>query len=280
MTTQNPVMSPQLHVARKAASAAAQILRRRFADLGNLEMRVKGDAEHYDGIVTSADLESEQVIVAAIRDQFPDHAFLAEEEHGLDQSALNSEHLWVIDPLDGTNNFAHGIEHYAISIAYYCQGQPDCGVIVRPESEQVFWAQRGEGAWFRDRQGTVKQSVVNQHRTFPETMLGVGFYYDRGAMMRRTLETVEALFQQQIHGIRRMGTAALDLVQVGMGCFGGFFEYQLSPWDFAAARLFVEESGGKLTTCEGQPLELCTSSVLATNGHLHDAMLDIVRRGG
>ncbi len=109
-------------------------------------------------------------------------------------------------------------------------------------------------------------------------MLAVGFYYDRGAMMRATLDAIEELFQQQIHGIRRMGTAALDIVQVGLGRFGGFFEYQLSPWDFAAARLFLQEAGGRITTCFGESLPLEKTTILASNGLLHDALLDIVRK--
>ena len=109
-------------------------------------------------------------------------------------------------------------------------------------------------------------------------MIAVGFYYDRGPMMRATLKAIEELFQQNIHGIRRFGTAALDLVQVGLGRFGGFFEYELSPWDFAAARLFLEEAGGRITTCTGQELPLEKTSVLASNGLIHDSMLAIVSK--
>ena len=109
-------------------------------------------------------------------------------------------------------------------------------------------------------------------------MLAVGFYYDRGSMMRSTLDAMEELFRQNIHGFRRMGTAALDLVQVGLGRFGGFFEYSLSPWDFAAAKLFVEQSGGRVTTCTGDQVKLEKTSLLATNARLHEPMLKIVRR--
>ena len=109
-------------------------------------------------------------------------------------------------------------------------------------------------------------------------MIGVGFYYDRGEMMRATLAAVNKLFDQQIHGIRRMGTAALDLVHVGLGRFGGYFEYKLSPWDFAAGILFVEEAGGKVTDCAGAPLPLAKSTILATNQLLHAPILQIVER--
>jgi myo-inositol-1(or 4)-monophosphatase len=109
-----------------------------------------------------------------------------------------------------------------------------------------------------------------------EALVGVGFYYDRGAMMDATLTSIRDLFQQKIHGIRRFGTASLDLCMVGCGKFGAFFEYELSPWDFAAGRLFVEEAGGKITNCRGNALPLAKSSVLASNGKLHDAVLKIV----
>ena len=109
-------------------------------------------------------------------------------------------------------------------------------------------------------------------------MIAVGFYYDRGAMMKATLNAIEACFQNNVHGVRRFGTAALDLVQVGLGRFGGYFEYTLSPWDFAAARLFLEEAGGKITTCTGETLPLAMTSILATNSLLHEEMLEIVSK--
>ena len=120
-------------------------------------------------------------------------------------------------------------------------------------------------------------SSVDIH-SLENTMIAVGFYYDRGEMMKATLNAVEALFQKKIHGIRRFGTAALDLVQVGLGRFGGYFEYELSPWDFAAARLFVEEAGGTVSNCKGNPLPLQKSSVLATNSTLHPQILEIVSK--
>ena len=118
--------------------------------------------------------------------------------------------------------------------------------------------------------------AVAGHRGFDETLIGCGFYYDRGAMMQSTLDAIRDFFSRQIHGIRRFGTASLDLAQVGCGQFGVFFEYELSPWDFAAGRLFVEEAGGRVTTCRGEELPLQKTSVLASNGLLHEAALQIV----
>ena len=260
--------SKHLDVAKRAATAGGKIVSRYFADLASAAIENKSNEAGYQGIVTKADVETELAIIEMIRAEFPSHQFLAEEKHA---NQGRAEHLWIIDPLDGTNNFAHGIPHYAISVAYYLNGEAQCGCIICPESDDEFVTQRGKGAWHNDR-----RVVVNQHQLLSETMLAVGFYYDRGKMMRATLSAIEELFAQQIHGIRRMGTAALDIVQVALGRFGGYFEYQLAPWDFAAARLFLEEAGGKITTCTGEDLPLEKCSVLATNSLLHEPLLAIV----
>lgn len=262
--------SPELKLANIAAREGADITSRYFQDLSTADVQNKSSDDEYDGIVTRADVESERAIVSRIRNQFPNHAILGEEEHA---GPVDAEHLWIIDPLDGTNNFAHQIPHFAVSVAYYRSGQPHCGVVLNPSTNDCFITQRDRGAWWND-----QPVQVNQHAALDATMIGVGFYYDRGAMMRATLKAIDALFEKKIHGIRRMGTAALDIVQVGLGRFGGFFEYQLSPWDFAAARLFLEEAGGTITTCQGEPLPLKKTSVLATNGRLHQPMLEIVGR--
>lgn len=262
--------SRTLTTALAAANAGATIISKYFADLGSAGIENKTTNCEYEGIVTQADVESENAIVARIKQDFPNHAFLAEEVHS---DSVQAEHLWIIDPLDGTNNFAHGIPHFAVSVAYYKNGQPECGVILNPISGDQFTCQRGEGAWWNG-----NRSRVNLHTSFPETMIAVGFYYDRGAMMRATLAAIEDLFQANVHGIRRFGTAALDIVQVGLGRFGGYFEYKLSPWDFAAARLFLEESGGKITTCTGDELPIATTTILASNSLLHESMLEIVQK--
>ena len=184
----------------------------------------------------------------------------------------------MIDPLDGTNNFAHGIPHFAVSVAYYREGKPQCGVIIDLCRNDTFTAELGAGAFWFKPDGTKIRASVNQHASFEDTMIAVGFYYDRGPMMQATLAAIHDLFEQDIHGIRRFGAAALDLVYVGLGRFGGFFEFTLSPWDFAAAALFVREAGGTVTTCLGEPLPLDKSSVLATNGLLHEPTKSVVSK--
>lgn len=254
----------ELEVARAAARRGGEILREAFGR--TIEFRTKAPAE----LVTDADLASEAAIVELIRSEFPTHEILGEEGHTGD---LAAEHLWIVDPLDGTTNFAHHLPHFAVSIGYYRAGVPECGVVWNPARYDWYEAARGRGAW---RNG---ESVrVSPATTLDEVLVGVGFYYDRGAMMEATLAAIGDLFRRQIHGIRRFGTAALDLCQVGSGQYGAFFEYQLSAWDFAAGRLFVEEAGGRVTTCAGTALPIAKSHILASNGVLHDSVLEIVRR--
>jgi myo-inositol-1(or 4)-monophosphatase len=255
--------SEEMSTARKAALAAGSVLTRYFRE--GIVMRTKDVAN----LVSDADIEAERAIVATIRDTFPTHEVLGEEEHTGD---VGAEHLWVVDPLDGTNNFAHRIPHFAVSIAYYRAGEPVCGVIYNPIRDDWYESVRGAGAFANG-----APARVAEHTRLDETLIGVGFYYERGALMDATLEAVRDLKQRQIHGMRRFGTASLDFSMVGAGMIGAYFELTLSPWDFAAGRLFVEEAGGRVTTCRGEPLPLAKSSVLVTNGALHDTVLEIVR---
>lgn len=254
----------ELAVAQEAARAGGDVVMRYFRE--GVTMRSKQACD----LVSDADVESEQAIMRVISDAFPQHVTLGEESHRGDVTA---EHLWIVDPLDGTTNFAHGVSRFAVSVAYYRAGIPLVGVIHDPVYGDWYVAVKGGGAFANGEPVRVSTS-----RKLSDELIGVGFYYDRGNMMRGTLAAIHDLFLAQIHGIRRFGAAALDLCMVGTGKFGAFFEYELSPWDFAAGRLFVEEAGGMTSTCDGQPLGLHKSSLLASNGHLHDAMLDIVRQ--
>lgn len=262
-------MIHELQIAEAAAHAGAEVALRYFQDYSSVASQVKPGELSFNR-VSVADVESEHAIVDVIRGEFPNHAILGEENYSDD---ANSEQLWIIDPIDGTNNFLHGIPQFGISVAFYRGGQPVCGVILNPARGDSFVASRGQGAFHNG------QPVrVAEHRRLDEVLIGLGFYYDRGAMMEATLAAMRELFGQHIHCIRRMGAATLDLCMVACGQIGAYFEYELSPWDFAAGRLFVEEAGGIVTTCLGEPLPLAKSSILATNGHLHNSMLEIVQR--
>lgn len=259
------VQSPEIAVAFTAAEAGGRIILDYFHR--GVQMRHKENEQAFN-LVSDADVNSEKAIAKEILSVFPHHAILGEEEH---DGSIEAEHLWIIDPLDGTNNFAHRIPHFAVSIAYYHRGQAKCGIVVNPVRGDWYWAEVGQGAFHNGR-----QLHVNQESRLDQTLIGVGFYYDRGKMMEATLAALHAFFKQQVHGIRRFGTAALDLCQVADGMYGVFFEYQLSPWDFAAGRLVLEEAGGMITDGRGAPLPLTKSSVLASNALLHEAALKIV----
>lgn len=261
-------LTPELALAKKAAEAAGDIIRKYFEQ--GISSETKTQDGNQQGQVTQADVEAERVIASLILDEFPSHQILAEEEHAL--AGESAEHLWIIDPIDGTNNFAHGIPHFAVSIAYYRDGQPSCGVVYEPVRDDWYVTSAGQGSWYNG-----EPAKVSRESRLDETLVALGFYYDRGEMMKHTLTTMQELFEQQVRGVRRFGSATLDLVYVGTGRFGGYFEYTLSPWDFAAARLFVEEAGGKVSDCFGNELKLQKTSVLATNSILHGAMLDITR---
>ncbi|QDT36610.1 inositol monophosphatase family protein [Stratiformator vulcanicus] len=258
-----------IDTAHNAANAAAKVLMKYFTT--GTSMRAKrGDEVPYD-LVSDADLEAERTIAAVIRESFPDHTILGEEE---ESGSIDAEHLWIIDPLDGTNNFAHALPNFASSIAYYEQGQPICGVVDAPALNERFEAERDGGA-----RRNAEIIHCGRQTRLDQVLIGCGFYYDRGDMMRATLATVESLFGQNIHGIRRIGSAALDICHVAAGRFGAFFEYQLSPWDFAAARLILEEAGGQVTDCAGDSLPLAKTSLLASNGHLHQTMVALTTPG-
>lgn len=254
-------------VAALAAQAGAAVIEKYYRQ--GIQIRSKSPDESYN-LVSDADVESEQAVVAAIRTAFPTHEIVGEEEA---VGNIDAEHVWIVDPLDGTNNFAHRIPQFSVSIAYYRSGVAECGIVVNPIHGDWYWAERSLGAFHNGR-----KLAVSKESTLQGAMVGVGFYYDRGKMMEATLAAIADFFRQNIHGIRRFGSAALDLCYVADGMFGTFFEYQLSPWDFAAGRLILEEAGGRITTGRGDSLPLTTSSVLATNGLLHNASLEIVSK--
>jgi myo-inositol-1(or 4)-monophosphatase len=255
----------EYEIAQEAAKAAGEVIRRYYR--GDRTARAKEGGATYN-LVSDADVEAERTIVEVIRRAFPGDAMLGEESH---QADLGAPRLWVIDPIDGTNNFAHGLPHFAVSIGFYEAGQAACGVIHNPIRDDWYLVQRGQGAFHNG-----VQVHVNDAERLDQSLIGVGFYYDRGAMMEATLAAIRDLFRKNIHGIRRFGTASLDLCHVACGMYGAYFEYTLSPWDFAAGALFVQEAGGRVTTARGEPLRLEKTSILASNGGIHEAVLEVV----
>ena len=257
-----------LDVAIDAAEKAAEILRSHFAAGVSATEKIEDDKAQ--GLVTVADLEAEAVIIKAIQDRFPDHAFLAEESAA---TGDNPDNLWVIDPLDGTNNFAFGIPHFGVSIAYWHRGEPAVGVVLDPLRGELFAAVKDGGATLNG-----KSISVNSHQAVTETIIATGFYYDRGEMMSQTLRCIETLYREHVQGIRRMGAASLDIAWIANGRYGAFFELTLSPWDYAAAHLILTEAGGKITNCQGRETGLEHTSILATNGNMHQQMIQLLAR--
>ena len=255
---------PMLSTAVTAAMEAGDSLRSHF------RKKVSIQTKSLANFVSEADTTAERIIVDRIRTAFPDHAVLAEEGH---HEISDAEHLWVVDPLDGTSNFLHGIPHFAVSIGYFHHGQATIGVIHNPINDDWFYTVRGQGAWHNG-----QRLAVNDEATLADTIVAVGFYYDRGKMMEATLAAIADLFRENIHGIRRFGAAALDLAQVARGDYGVFVEFNLQPWDHAAGALLVHEAGGRVTDCCNRPLpNQQPSSILATNGLLHGASLAIAK---
>ena len=256
-----------LQVSLEAAKAGGEVLRRHFRK--DIAARIKVENESYN-LVTDADIEAEKTILSIIQKHFPDDAILAEESAN---EAKLKERTWIVDPLDGTNNFAHSIAQFACSIGFYYKKQPLVAVVYNPISEELFTAIKGQGAFLNG-----EKIQVSKSSTLKTSLVCTGFYYDRGQMMEDTLSSIHELFQSDIHGIRRMGAASLDLCFVAAGRFDSYFEYKLAPWDFAAGALIVQEAGGKVTDCKGQELEARFSSVLASNSLTHQDVLSIVSK--
>lgn len=246
-----------------AALAAGRLLREHFG--GVREIQYKGAVN----LVTEVDIASEALIVDIIRTAFSDHGFFTEE--GTTRSALESPALWVIDPLDGTTNYAHGYPTFCVSIAFLREGQPEFGVIYQPMLDELFVAERGVGAFLNG-----ERIYVSQNDTLERALLATGFPYDRER--RREALAAFGRFTLAVRAVRRDGSAALNLAYVAAGRFDGFWESELSPWDTAAGILLVEEAGGKVTNFAGQPYRLDHTSCLASNGRIHEAMRALLDR--
>jgi len=251
-----------LEVAQEAARRAGRLI---MEQQGKTSISKKGA----NNLVTEADLAAQETIIEMIGYHFPDHSIVAEEQDLEVKSGAPEQ--WIIDPLDGTNNYAHNIPHFSISIAYARSGRVEAGVVFDPGREEMFTAVRGKGAFLNG-----KPIGVSRALSLQEAVVATGFYYDRGLIMRKTLHSIEKLFEGNIHGIRRFGTASLDLCWVACGRFDAYFEYTLSVWDFAAGMLILEEAGGCCTDQEGKELNLNSSGIAVSNGNFHEQFLAVV----
>jgi myo-inositol-1(or 4)-monophosphatase len=254
-------MKPSLSEIEALARQAGALLRAGFRS--DLHIDSKGTAID---LVTEMDRRSEELIISALRRAFPEHRIVAEESgtHGSD-----SAHSWYVDPLDGTVNYAHGIPIYSVSIAYAHSGTLQLGVVYDPAQDECFSAEHGCGA-------QVNNQPIRVSRTgeLARSLLVTGFPYDIWTTSENNLEN-HNLFSLHSQGVRRLGSAALDLSYVAAGRFDGFWELKLSPWDIAAGALIAEEAGALVTAVDGSPDFLTDRpSILAANPVLHGVMLD------
>jgi myo-inositol-1(or 4)-monophosphatase len=249
-----------LDIATEAALAAGVILQ---DYLGKVEDATTEKGRPGD-LVTAADKASEKVILEIINRHFPQHSILAEESGKLGNQA--SEYLWAIDPLDGTTNYAHQYPCFAVSIGLLIQGVPQVGVIYDPFHNELFRAAAGLGAT-RNR----RPMKVSQTSELSKSLLTSGFAYDR----RETTDNNYAEFCHLTHltqGVRRGGSAALDLAYVACGRVDGYWERGIAPWDVAAGIILVQEAGGKVTAYNGEDLQINSGRILATNGYIHNVL--------
>lgn len=221
-------------------------------------------------LVTAADLEVEQAFRELIAARFPSHEVLGEEAAGA-PGGRRSGHRWIIDPVDGTTNFVHGLALFCVSIALEIDGRVDVGVVYDPIGEELFTAERGEGARLNGR-----RLAVTSRDALIDALLVTGFpYRPRGG--RRHQVDVFAAFLQASRAVRRLGSAALDLCYVAAGRFDAFWEDQLHAWDIAAGALIVTEAGGRVTDYADAPVDFARGQIVASNGVLHARMLETIR---
>ena len=253
-----------LQVATAAAKGAGAMQKERL--WGEHQVSYKGEVD----LVTEVDRECEELIVNSIRDVFPDHNFLAEEAQYPQGIA---PYKWIIDPLDGTTNFAHGFPWFCVSIALECEGQLLLGVIYHCMMDELFTAVHGEGAFLNG-----EPISVSTRTPLRNSLVATGFPYDVARDNENNFGNFVEL-QLAARGVRRAGAAALDLAYVAAGRLDGYWECKLKPWDVAAGSLLVAEAGGKVTNHAGLPYSVYDHRILASNGFIHQEMARVLNRG-
>ena len=251
------VRSPVINVMGNAALKAARGLRRDFGEVEQLQVSIKGPGD----FVSTADLRAERTLKAELTKARPGYALLFEE--GGATEGTDPLHRWIVDPLDGTTNFLHGIPHFCISIALERDQEIVAGLIYEPTRDEMFWAEKGAGAYLNDR-----RLRVSARRQLGEALIGTGMPFRDRARQTEYLATLAAMLPVT-HGVRRFGAAALDLAYVAAGRFDGFWEFGLSPWDIAAGLLLVREAGGYVSDLAGGQTMMTSGDILAASDHLH-----------
>ena len=254
-----------LAVAVEAARKAGGILKENIH--GSREITYKGDIN----LVTEMDTRSERAVVGTLRASFPEHGIIAEEETTIRNG---SGYTWIVDPLDGTTNYAHGYPCFSVSIALEHEGDVITGVVYDPMRNELFTAQKGQGAYLNGKR--IKVSTVD---ALIKSLLATGFPYDRKVSEKNNLDYFHDLLMAS-QEVRRDGSAALDLCSVAAGRFDGFWELKLKPWDVAAGSLIVREAGGRVTDLSDNTFDIFGDEVLASNGIIHGRMAEVLRAAG
>lgn len=252
------------YVAIQAAKKAGFLLKKRVGQ--KRTVKYKGPVN----LVTEMDLLSERAIVSEIRQYFPGHNLLAEEKTFQEE---DSPYRWIIDPLDGTTNYAHGYPIFCVSLALEKEGKIILGVVYDPMRDELFVAETGKGACLNG-----QKIQVSSTPSLSQSLLATGFPYDLRESPINNFDHFHN-FALRVHAVRRAGAAALDLCYVAAGRFDGFWEMKLGPWDMAAGCLLVKEAGGKTSDFQGKNLGLDGKQVLASNGHIHREMIKVLQMG-
>ncbi|MCG6969455.1 MAG: inositol-1-monophosphatase [Gammaproteobacteria bacterium] len=256
-------MQPMLNIAVRAARNAGNIIARSVDRLDQLTVTVKAEND----FVSEIDRQAEQEIIYTIRKAYPNHSILAEESG----SDGDNDFVWIIDPLDGTTNFLHGFPQFAVSIGLKHKGRLEQAVVYDPLRQELFTASRGCGAHLNDR-----RIRVSKHKELEGALLGTGFPFKQQQHLDAYLNTFKALFPMTA-GIRRAGSAALDLAYVAAGRLDGFWEIGLNPWDMAAGVLLIQEAGGLVSDFSGGNDFLTTGNIVTANPKVFKAMLQKIR---
>ncbi|HAK59656.1 MAG TPA: inositol monophosphatase [Nitrospiraceae bacterium] len=255
-------MEEYLAVAREAALKAGGLLKENLH--GTREIAFKGAIN----LVTEMDRRSERTVVETLLKAFPDHGIMAEEETRIENG---SDFTWIIDPLDGTTNYAHGYPCFSVSIALEDRGEVIAGVVYDPMRAELFSAGKGAGAYLNGNRISVSKTGDLIH-----SLLSTGFPYDRSMSKENNLNYFIALLMAS-QEVRRDGSAALDLCAVAAGRFDGFWELKLNAWDVAAGTLIVQEAGGRISDLSGERSSIYDKEILASNGRIHEQMVEILR---
>jgi myo-inositol-1(or 4)-monophosphatase len=258
-------MHPMLTIAVKAARRAGGIINRAAQNLDLLHVSRKAHSD----FVSEVDGAAEEAIIGTLRDAYPDHAILAEES-GAQGDARKSEYRWIIDPLDGTTNFLHGFPHYSVSIGLMHKNLLTQAVVYNPFANELFTASRGGGAYLNDH-----RLRVSKRDKLGDCLIGTGFPFREFTHAEAYLSILKDIMPR-VAGIRRPGSAALDLAYVAAGRYDGFWKFGLSPWDMAAGCLLITEAGGLVGDMEGNDTHMQNGNVLAGNPRIFGQLLQII----